>query len=102
MLDHNVHETGHRIGAVRLLRWADIDLERQLVRWRGENDKIGYEPETWLMPTAAEALQAARRSQPVIGEWVFPRFPPSGWTKSGPNHLAELVDSGQSGNNQTV
>lgn len=27
-----VHETGHRIGAVRLLRWADIDLERQLVR----------------------------------------------------------------------
>ena len=22
-----VHETGHRIGAVRLLRWSDIDLE---------------------------------------------------------------------------
>jgi integrase len=67
-----VHETGHRIGAVRLLRWADLDLERQLVRWRGENDKIGYEHETWLTPAAVEALQTARRSQALISEWVFP------------------------------
>jgi len=67
-----VHETGHRIGAVRLPRWADIDLERQLVRWRGENDKIGYEHETWLTPAAVEALQITRRSQAVISEWVFP------------------------------
>jgi integrase len=67
-----VHETGHRIGAVRLLRWADVDLERQLVRWRGENDKIGYEHETWLTPGAVEALQNTRRSQAVISEWVFP------------------------------
>jgi integrase len=36
---------------VRLLRWADIDLEHQLVRWRSENDKIGYEHETWLTPS---------------------------------------------------
>ncbi len=56
-----VHETGHRIGAVRLLRWTDIDFEHQVVRWRGENDKIGYEHETWLTPGAVEALQAARR-----------------------------------------
>lgn len=62
------HETGHRIGAVRLLRWADLDLERQLVRRRGENDKIGYEHETWLTPTAIQALQTARRSQAVISE----------------------------------
>jgi integrase len=67
-----VHETGHRIGAVRLLRWADIDLERQFVRWRAENDKIGYEHETWITTTAVEALQVARRSQAVISEWVFP------------------------------
>jgi integrase len=67
-----VHETGHRIGAVRLLRWSDLDLEHQLVRWRRENDKIGYEHETWLTPMAVEALRTARRSQPVITEWVFP------------------------------
>lgn len=66
------HETGHRIGAVRQLRWADIDFERQLVRWRGENDKIGYEHETWLTPDAVEALRTARRTQAVISEWVFP------------------------------
>lgn len=67
-----VHETGHRIGAVRLLRWSDLDLERQLVRWRAENDKIGYEHETWLTPVAVEALQTTRQSQAVISEWVFP------------------------------
>ena len=67
-----VHETGHRIGAVRQLRWIDIDLEREVVRWRGENDKIGYEHETWLTPAAVEALKAARRSQSVISEWLFP------------------------------
>lgn len=80
-----VHETGHRIGAVRLLRWADIDLERQLVRWRGENDKIGYEHETWLTPAAIEALQTARRAQTVISEWVFPA--PSDPAKSISRHL---------------
>ena len=67
-----VHETGHRIGAVRLLHGADLDVDRQLVQWRGENDKIGYEHETWLTAAAVEALQAARRSQAVISEWVFP------------------------------
>ena len=80
-----VHETGHRIGAVRLLRWADIDLERQLVRWRAENDKIGYEHETWLTPAAVEALQTARRSQALISEWVFPA--PSDPAKPISRHL---------------
>jgi integrase len=80
-----VHETGHRIGAVRLLRWADLDLEHQLVRWRPENDKIGYEHETWLTPMAVEALQTARRSQPVISEWVFPT--PSDPAKPVSRHL---------------
>ena len=37
-----------------------------------ENDKIGYEHETWLTPAAVEALQITRRAQPVISEWVFP------------------------------
>lgn len=27
-----VHETGHRIKAVRRLRWSDVDLDRQTVR----------------------------------------------------------------------
>ncbi|MCE2398694.1 MAG: tyrosine-type recombinase/integrase [Gemmatimonadetes bacterium] len=37
------HETGHRIGAIRNLRWADIDFEGREVRWRAEHGKTGYE-----------------------------------------------------------
>ena len=37
------HETGHRIGAIRKLRWGDIDFEAREVRWRAEHEKTGYE-----------------------------------------------------------
>ena len=36
------HDTGHRIGAIRMLRWSDVDLKAARVRWRAENDKIGF------------------------------------------------------------
>jgi integrase len=67
-----VHETGHRSRAVRLLRWADLDLARQEVRWRAENDKIGYEHETYLTADAVTALRESRRAGGVLSEWVFP------------------------------
>ena len=35
------HETGHRIGAIRQLRWSDIDLEGGVIRWRGEHGRPG-------------------------------------------------------------
>ena len=35
------HETGHRIGAIRQLRWSDIDLAGGVVRWRAEHEKTG-------------------------------------------------------------
>ena len=40
------HETGHRIGAIRKLRWSDIDLARETIRWRSEHEKTGYEHRT--------------------------------------------------------
>ena len=40
------HETGHRIGAIRKLRWSDIDMEQGLIRWRAEHEKTGYEHRT--------------------------------------------------------
>ena len=49
------HETGHRIGAIRKLRWPDIDLNAGVVRWRAEHEKTGYEHTT---PVTAEALAA--------------------------------------------
>jgi integrase len=35
--------TGHRSGAIRQLRWSDIDVDGGTIRWRAEMDKIGYE-----------------------------------------------------------
>jgi integrase len=73
------HETGHRIGAIRLLRWSDVDLVRRVIRWRGENDKIGFEHETLLTPEAVTALEAARRVRPAVGDaWLFPAPGPQG------------------------
>ncbi len=67
------HETGHRIGAIRQLRWSDIDLDRKVVTWRAESDKTGSEHTTPLTPAAAQAARAALREQTAIGDsWVFP------------------------------
>jgi integrase len=66
------HETGHRIGSIRLLRWSDVDLSTRVIRWRGENDKIGFEHETPLTGEAVAALDVARRERPSVGEaWIF-------------------------------
>lgn len=67
------YETGHRIGAIRQLRWADLDFERQVIRWRVQNDKIGLGHETPMSQAARAALVAARQQDPAIGDrWVFP------------------------------
>ena len=62
------HETGHRIGAIRKLRWADIDLESGVVRWRAEHEKTGYEHCTPVTATALTALKEARRRNPATGD----------------------------------
>ena len=41
------HETGHRIGAVRKLRWSDVDLDSGVIRWRGEHEKTGTCQRQW-------------------------------------------------------
>lgn len=67
------HETGHRIGSVRQLRWSDVDVTRKTVTWRPENDKIGFGHATPLTDFAAAALKRARKRQRAIGDaWVFP------------------------------
>ncbi len=62
------HETGHRIGAIRNLRWGDIDLEGESVRWRAEHEKTGYEHRTPLTPEAIEVFEEARRRNPASGD----------------------------------
>ena len=67
------YETGHRIGAIRQLRWSDVDLERQTIRWRLQHDKIGLEHETPMSQAARSALLVARQHEAVIGD--RPLFP---------------------------
>ncbi|MDE0074688.1 MAG: site-specific integrase [Gammaproteobacteria bacterium] len=62
------HETGHRIGAIRQLRWSDIDMEMKTVRWRGEHDKSGYEHITPLTDEALAVLEEARRRNSGSGD----------------------------------
>ena len=70
------HETGHRIGAIRQLRWSDVDLVAKRIRWRAENDKIGLEHAPPLSTEAVKALTTARNKRAAIGD--APVFPAPG------------------------
>ena len=61
------HETGHRLGAIRQLRWSDIDLAGRTIRWRGEHEKTGYEHRTPVTAAVVEVLEHARLRNPGIG-----------------------------------
>lgn len=66
------HETGHRIGAIRQVRWADVDLARGTVLWRAQSDKCGFEHRGILTDAAIAALRRVQDSARVPSEWVFP------------------------------
>ena len=67
------HETGHRIGAIRHLRWTDIDLEAGVIRWRAEHEKTGYEHRTPVTDEALTVLGEARRK--TLGSGDAPVLP---------------------------
>ena len=78
------HETGHRIGAVRKLRWDDIDLDGETIRWRSEHEKTGYEHTTPVTPEAVAALEEARRRNPATGDApVLPSPSVAAWVARG-------------------
>ena len=60
------HETGHRIGAIRHLRWSDLDLEVGIIRWRAEHEKTGYEHRTPVTAEALAVLEEAARRRPGL------------------------------------
>jgi len=62
------HETGHRIGAIRKLRWSDVDLKSETIRWRAEHDKKGYEHVTPVSAEARAVLEFARERSPGVGD----------------------------------
>ena len=67
------HETGHRIGSIRQLRWEDVDLKQASVIWRAAHDKEGQSHTTPLTLAAVAALTTLRRSRTTVSDgWVFP------------------------------
>ena len=62
------HETGHRIGAIRQLRWSDIDFDGGTILWRAEYDKSGHEHVTPVTAEALAVLEVARRRNPGNGD----------------------------------
>jgi integrase len=67
------NETGHRLSAIRHLRWSDVDLERGVIRWRAETDKTRFEHVTPISPALHAALSVARKQSATIGDtWLIP------------------------------
>ena len=67
------NETGHRIGAVRQLKWSDLDWDEGLLRWRASTEKTGYEHITPMSEEVRSALKELQGSTLGIGEApVFP------------------------------
>ena len=62
------HETGHRIGAIRQLRWSDIDFEERTILWRAEHDKSDHQHVTPVTVETLAVLEEARRRHPESAE----------------------------------
>jgi len=57
-------ETGHRIGAIRMLRWNDVDFAHARIHWRADADKIGFEH---TVPASEAALEARCERHCIAG-----------------------------------
>ena len=67
------HETGHRLNAIRMLRWSDVDLDERRIIWRAASDKSGTEHVTPMSGECTAALRRARTRRASIGDgWVMP------------------------------
>ena len=62
------HETGHRIGAIRQLRWSDVDMGTGVIRWRAEHEKSGFEHRTPVTDAALGVLEEARKENRRVGD----------------------------------
>ena len=63
--------TGRRLGSIRQLRWEDVDLQHEQIRWRAEADKKGRESVVPIPTELAEELRVFRRRLGAVGGWVF-------------------------------
>lgn len=63
--------TGRRLGAIRQLRWEDVDFAHAEITWRADSDTKGV---MWVVPlpdVLLEELREFQRRLGTIGGWVF-------------------------------
>jgi integrase len=63
--------TGRRLGAVRQLKWEDVDFERKTIRWRAVADKKGKESVVPMPATLAGELRRLGAKLGATKGWVF-------------------------------
>lgn len=56
--------TGRRLGAIRQLKWDDVDLNRSTIRWRAETDKKGKE---WVIPIPSSLCEELKTFRVKMG-----------------------------------
>lgn len=65
--------TGRRLGAIRQLKWDDLDLNRSTIRWRAETDKKGKE---WVIPIPSSLCEELKtfsvKMGGLFGGWILP------------------------------
>ncbi len=82
--------TGHRAGGIRRLCWNDLDLDARVIRWRGGNDKIGYEHETPMHQDLVAIVE--REHLRTHGEGATPVLPESDATHAKPMSREDATD----------
>jgi integrase len=80
--------TGHRAGAIRQLRWTDVDLDARTIRWRAEADKVGFEHRT---PMHSDLVDLLEREQQRAGAGAALLFP-SPFVSSKPMSREDATD----------
>ncbi len=58
----------HRIGAIRQLRWSDVNMGAVVIRWRAAHEKTGFEHRTPVTAEALGVLEEARRENRRTGD----------------------------------
>ena len=77
--------TGRRLGAIRQLRWEDVDWRRRAIRWRAVFDKKGKES---VVPIPPKLVADLRRLRVKLGASTDP----TGWVFAGERRPDQPMD----------
>ena len=64
-------QTGKRLGSIRQLRWEDFSFDQQLVYWRADGDKKGYDWKIGYPLTFFDSVRSFQREIGAVGGFVF-------------------------------